>query len=36
MKKSVVFNYSLNKTAGGAMPKSDYNNPASLKRYRLS
>ena len=31
MKKSVVFNYSLNKTTGGAMPKFDYSNPC-LKR----
>ena len=34
MKKSVVFNYSLNKTTGGAMPKSYYLDP-KLERYRL-
>jgi hypothetical protein len=35
MKKSVVFNYSLDKTAGGAMSKFDYTNPP-LKRCRLN
>lgn len=35
MQKFVVFNHSLLKTAGGAMPIFGYSRP-SLERYRLS
>ena len=35
MKKSVNFNYTLSKTAGGAMPKFDYSKP-SLERCRFA
>ena len=35
MKNSVVYNHSLLKTDGVAMPRSGYSKPA-LKRYRLS